>query len=181
MPDGTQNSPMPGECVAVGCGDSKGRRKAVVGTQRRRILQGPARREPPLYPADERYENEVFPVRGVRRSTTRSLPRRKRILAAAVSALTAARLPAPVTRNPATGWFSTRRERSGLALGGCSLTQNYCSDGRVRCRSTTAPLGDILTNLERWYAVEIDALTSGCSTYACRSNWTARKISRRYL
>ena len=65
------------------------------------------------------------------------------------------RLPAPVTLKPGDRLVFDRK--SGRASRSVVSTQNYSQWMGGSLSFDDTPLGDILTNLERWYAVEIDA------------------------
>lgn len=65
------------------------------------------------------------------------------------------RLPAPVTLKP--GDRLVFDKKSGRASRSAVSTQNYSQWMGGSLSFDDTPLGDILTNLERWYAVEIDA------------------------
>lgn len=65
------------------------------------------------------------------------------------------RLPTPVTLKPGDRLVFDRK--SGRASRSVVSTQNYSQWMGGSLSFDDTPLGDILTNLERWYAVEIDA------------------------
>ena len=152
LPDGTHIWLNAGSVLRY-YGDLTGRRRGG-GTRRRRLLQGPARCRPSVHPADGGHEH-----RGARHGVRRDQLRRVRDHGG-----NSLQRQHPRLRRPSAGARDAEarrqagvRQKEGRASRSRVSTQNYSQwmGGSLSFDDTS--LADILTNLERWYAVEIDA------------------------